>query len=158
MSEIDVRGKEINITIGDLDLTLTALSDESYSRLDAFVRHRLISVAEQSTVDMEAASRDLILSLAVREASVATFFSDLGAKHARTPEGLSTLMCEMAREKHPKLKISELYDLFTDPVVVRKFNDDFAVVQAELFGIKDTVSKGEDLKKSLNTKQLNKEN
>ena len=152
MSETDVRGKEIKITIGDIDLTLTALSDESYSRLDAFVRKRLVSVAEQSTVDMDAASRELILSIAVREASVATFFSDLGAKHARTPEGLSTLICEMARENHPKLKVGELYELFTDPSVVRKFNTDFSVVQAELFGIKD-----EDSKKNISTKQLSKE-
>ena len=128
MSEIDVRGKEFKVKLGDRELTLKRLSDASHSRLNTYVQQRMMSIAEASTIDMEPSTRDQILSLTIREVSVATFFSPLGLKHAKTPEGLAVLVSELSGEK---LDVS----LFQNPVIVSDFNKEFLRIQRELFNL-----------------------
>ncbi len=101
---IDVRSnKTISFKIGEFDLTLSELSDESISEIDSFIQERIITIADRASRNLPSESRELILSIAIREASVAFFRSELGLKHIRTVDGMTFLLCKLAKKSHPNL-------------------------------------------------------
>jgi len=154
---IDVRSnKTIQFKIGELDLTLSTLSDESISEIDSFIQERIITIADRASKTLPSDSRELILSIAVREASVAFFRSELGLKHIRTVDGMTFLLCKLAKKSHPNLTSDMLMEEMSKSEVI----DDLVVKMNQL--VPASEKNGEEVSESVGIKKkkrkaLNKE-
>ena len=122
---VDVRGTLSQITIGKYELTLTPLSDELISELDSFVRNRIIKTAWESSQELPPEVSDRLITLAIREAAVTSFSSEIGRKYVATPEGMARLLCLSAKKHHPDLTVKDIMEEMMNPDNIHKINASF---------------------------------
>ncbi len=151
---VDVRGKSSVITIGKYELTLDALSDESIGKLDSYVQRRILETAEAASRNIHEQARDKILAIAVREAAIGTFMSEIGRKYIATPEGMSVILCLLASKNHPNLDPKDILLEMRNPENIIAVNKQFMALNNPSTS---NLSNGDAASKKKKRKELNKE-
>jgi len=98
------------IKIGDKTYEMRPLTDRDVDEINNWLRSTFIQMARNSfTPDMKAAEREETLSVAMSRARKLSFMSGEGAEVIGSIDGVSRVLWQGCRSKHPTLTFEEFY-------------------------------------------------
>lgn len=104
------------IHLGDREYALSPLSDQDSEELTNWLRASFIQMARDSLPpEATQAQRDETLGIAMREARALNWFSPEGAKVVKSIDGVSRVLWQSLKKRHPELTHKQVRALMTDP-------------------------------------------
>jgi hypothetical protein len=121
VSDSRLVGAAVPIVFSDgTELLLAPLNDKDIFELDEWMQSQVVRAAVEGCRDMDEATQDRVIKIAVREASGVSLMNGRGAQQIGTIPGVSRLVWQMARGQHPELKIEDVRRHMFDPANVRE--------------------------------------
>lgn len=119
MLTTDMTGSTMPLRLADKEFQMAPLSDLDIAELDQWLRARVFQIAIDSTPkDADEQTRRLIMESAQSVAVELTWMSPEGAKQMRTLDGMSRLIWQSIKERHPEITHADVRKMMMDPRTV----------------------------------------
>lgn len=114
------------IQLAGKEFHMSPLTDRDIDELDTWLQAQMVEIARASLKDdMSEREREEILGAAMREASRMTWLSGDGARKMRTLRGVSRVLWQSLRRRHPELSHDEVKSMLMDPATIAYVNTVF---------------------------------
>lgn len=102
------------------ELQLSALSDVDIGDMDEWLQAQIVRVAIEGSKGQSQGIQDRVWALALKEAQTVSLMSGGGARVIGTVAGMTRLVWQMAKRRHPDITEAQIHGHILNPVNVRE--------------------------------------